>query len=156
LHELDPRLSTTPVESLAEYTALGVLPQRIAAAATVSFGLLALLLSGLGLYGVVAFMVTQRTREIGVRMALGADRRSVLRLVIGSGMRIALPGAAAGAAAGLALGFLMRGFILDVAPTDPAAVIGAPAVLLIVVLAACWMPAARAAGVPPSSALRAE
>jgi predicted permease len=156
LHELDPRLSTTPVESLAEYTALGVLPQRIAAAATVSFGLLALLLSGLGLYGVVAFMVTQRTREIGVRMALGADRRSVLRLVIGSGMRIALPGAAAGAAAGLALGFLMRGFILDVAPTDPAAIIGAPAVLLIVVLAACWLPAARAAGVPPSSALRAE
>jgi len=156
LRELDPRLSTTPVESLAEYTALGVLPQRIAAAATVSFGLLALLLSGLGLYGVVAFMVTQRTREIGVRMALGADRRSVLRLVIGSGMRIALPGAAAGAVAGLGLGFLMRGFILDVAPTDPAAVFGAPAVLLIVVLVGCWLPATRAAGVQPSSALRAE
>lgn len=156
LRELDPRLSLTPVQTLAAYNSLGVLPQRVAAAATVSFGLLALLLSAIGVYGVVAFMVAQRTREIGVRMALGADRRSVVSLIVRNGMRLALPGAVIGAVAGLGLGFVLRAFILDVAPADPVALLGAPLVLLLAVLAACWVPAARAAAVEPMRALRSE
>jgi predicted permease len=156
LRELDPQLSLTPPQSLASYNALGVLPQRIAALAAAAFGLLALLLSAIGIYGVTAVMVAQRTREIGVRMALGSDRRAVVRLVIWNGLRLALPGAAVGAAAGLGLGFVLRSFILGVAPTDPVALLGAPAVLLAAVLLACWLPAARAASVQPMEALRAE
>jgi putative ABC transport system permease protein len=156
LREMDPRLSTTEVQSLEENAALGLLPQRIAAFATVSFGMLALLLSAMGVYGVVAFMVAQRTREIGLRMALGADRGSVIGLVVKNGMRIAVPGAVIGAALGLALGFLLRAFILGVAPADPFALVVAPAVLLSAVLAACWIPASRAAGIEPIQALRTD
>ncbi|HSJ10922.1 MAG TPA: ABC transporter permease [Longimicrobiales bacterium] len=156
LREQDPRLSTTPVQTLAEINALGVLPQRLAAAATLLFGALALLLSSIGIYGVIAFMVSQRTREIGIRMAIGADRGAVVRLVVGNAMRLALPGALIGIAGGLGLGLLLRGFILGVAPADPVVFIGAPVVLLAAALAACWVPAARAAAVEPVHALRSE
>jgi len=156
MREADARLSTTPVQTLREINALGLLPQRIGAAVTMLFGVLALLLSSIGIYGVIAYMVAQRTREIGVRMALGADRAGVIRLVVGDGMRLALPGVVIGAVAGLGLGVLLRSFILGVAPADPAAVFGAPVLLLAAALIACWVPAARAVAVEPSQALRAE
>jgi predicted permease len=156
LREMDPQLSTTPPESMKEYAALGLLPQRIATFITAGFGSLALLLSAIGVYGVIAFMVAQRTREIGIRMALGADRTKVVRLVVMNGLRLTAPGAVIGAIAGLGLAFLLRSFILGVPPTDPVTLITAPAVLLAAVLLACWMPAARAAAVEPSRALRAE
>jgi predicted permease len=156
LREMDPRLSTTPVMALADVNALGVLPQRVAGIATAAFGALALLLSALGIYGVVAYMVTQRTREIGIRMAIGADRPSIMRLFVANGLRVALPGAAMGALAGLSLAFVLRSLLLDITPYDPVALLGAPAVLLAAVLAACWVPAARAAAVEPVVALRSE
>ena len=156
LREVDPQLSTAPVQTMSDYAALGLLPQRLAAFITTGFGTLALLLSAIGVYGVIAFMVAQRTREIGIRIALGADRRKVVRLVVWNGLRLALPGALFGAAMGLGIGFLLRSFILGVPPTDLAAIVGAPVVLVLAVLIACWVPAARAAAVDPGKALRAE
>jgi predicted permease len=156
LRDMDPRLSTTPFMALADINALGVLPQRIAAAATAAFGALALLLSALGIYGVVAYMVAQRTREIGIRMAIGADRSSIMRLIVSNGLRIALPGAALGALAGLGLAFVLRSLLLGITPYDPVALLGAPVVLVAAVVAACWVPAARASAVEPGVALRSE
>jgi ABC-type antimicrobial peptide transport system permease subunit len=118
--------------------------------------MLALLLSAIGVYGIVAYMVTQQTREIGIRMALGAARRDVLMLVLRRGLRLALPGLLFGLVAGLALARLIRGFTLDIAPGDPATFVGVPLVLLVVVACATLLPAQRATAVQPSTALRNE
>ena len=156
VRDIDPNLSLTPVQSLEDVTGLGLLPQRIAASVTTALGALALLLSALGVYGVIAYTVAQRTREIGVRMAIGASRRDVVRLVLGGGLRLALPGLIFGIAAGLALSRLLRAFLLGVPPADPLTFIAVPLVLLAAVALACWLPARRAAGIEPVAALRAE
>jgi len=156
VHEADPALSLSTIVPMETVAAAGILPQRLAALITSVLGALALLLSALGVYGVVAFMVAQRTREIGVRMALGARANDVVRLVLRSGLRLALPGLLFGLVAGLALSWLLRSFILDVTPGDPVTFLGVPAVLTAAVALACWAPARRAAAVEPSTALRAE
>ncbi len=156
LHEADPRLSTSAVQSLETITAVGTLPQRLAAIITSALGLLALLLSAMGVYGVVAFLVAQRTKEIGVRRALGAQDRDVVRLVLRGGLSLAVPGIVVGIAAGFALSRLLRSFILGVAPGDPVTFLGGPAVLLAAVLLACWAPVRRALAAQPTEALRAE
>ena len=156
IQAIDPNLSVTPVQSLEGMTSIGTLPQRIAAVISASLGVLALVLSGMGIYGVIAYMVTQRTREIGVRMAIGARRADVINLVLRSGMRLALPGIAIGAAAALALGRLMRSFILDVAPVDPITFTTVPVLLLLMIGVATCVPAMRAARVSPMTALRSE
>ena len=156
IRDIDPNLSLTQVESVADYTGLGLLPQRIAAAVTSALGVLALLLSAIGVYGIVAYMVTQQTREIGIRMALGAARRDVLALILRRGLRLAVPGLLFGLASGLALARLIRAFTLDIAPGDPATFLGVPLVLLGVVALATLLPARRASAVQPSLALRNE
>jgi predicted permease len=156
LQEADPMLSTTPIRSLASVTALGILPQRLAASITSALGALALLLSALGVYGVIAFAVSQRTREIGVRRAVGARSADISRLVLFGGLALAVPGLVCGVALGLALSVLLRSFLLGLAPADPVTFIGMPALLLVVMGAACWAPARRAAAVEPTAALRAE
>jgi len=156
LHEADPRLSTSAIQSLDDITSVGTLPQRLAAIITSALGLLALVLSAMGVYGVVAFLVAQRTREIGVRRALGAQDRDVARLVLRGGLALAVPGIVVGVVAGLALSRLLRSFILGVAPGDPATFLGGPALLLIAVLLACWAPVRRALATEPNEALRAE
>jgi ABC-type antimicrobial peptide transport system permease subunit len=156
VRDVDPNLSLTPVQSLEQVTALGLLPQRIAASVTTALGAIALLLSALGVYGVIAYSVGQRTREIGVRMAIGATSRDVVRLVLRGGLGLALPGLLFGIAAGLALSRLLRAFLLGVPAADPATFIVVPLILLAAVGLACWIPARRAAGVQPVSALRAE
>ncbi|MGD8276731.1 MAG: ABC transporter permease [Gemmatimonadota bacterium] len=156
LHELDPQLSLTPAQSLEAVTAVGLLPQRMGAGVTSGLGLLALLLSALGVYGVIAFTVAQRTFEIGVRAALGARRADIIRLVLGGAFRLAIPGLAIGIIAAFALGRAMRSFILGVAPADPVTFIAMPALLLLAVGMASLIPARRAAAVPPMTALRTE
>jgi predicted permease len=154
--DVDGTLSVTPVLSLGRFTGIGVLPQRIAASITSVLGLLALLLAGIGIYGVVAVAVTQRTREIGIRMALGAGRGRVLALILRGGLALALPGLVLGGAAAMGVGYLLRFLLLGLSPVDPVALGGVSLLLLGVVLLASVVPARRAAAVHPVEALRSE
>ena len=120
------------------------------------FAGLALLLAAVGIYGVMACAVTQRTQEIGIRMALGAQKRDVLKLVVGHGMRLALIGLLAGVAGALALTQLMANLLYQVKPADPMTFAVVCALLAGVVFLACWLPARRAAKVDPMTALRSE
>jgi predicted permease len=154
--ELDGSLALTPVVGLDRYTGLGILPQRVAALLSSALGLLALLLSGIGIYGVVAMAVTQRTREIGVRMALGAGSRRILALVLRGGMALALPGVLVGTVVALGVGRVLRFLLLGLSPTDPIALGVVAGLLTVVVLVASVVPARRAARVHPVDALRAD
>jgi len=118
------------------------------------FAGLALLLAIVGIYGVMSYFVNERTHEIGVRIALGAERRRVLRLVTGLGLKLTLIGVVAGAALAVALARLISGFLFGVGPTDPATFATVAAVLICVSLLACYIPACRASRVDPMVALR--
>jgi ABC-type antimicrobial peptide transport system permease subunit len=120
------------------------------------FGAFALALACLGLYGVLSFAVVQRTREIGVRMALGAQRRNVLSLVVGQGLKLALIGSVAGLAGAWAATRLVSNLLYGVAPTDPVTFTGVALLLVVVAVVASWFPAWRAAKVDPMEALRCE
>ncbi len=152
----DGTLALTPVLSLERYTSIGILPQRVAAWITSALGTLALVLAGIGIYGVVAVSVTQRTREIGVRLALGATRRRVLGLVVRGTLALALPGLVLGAVGALGVGRLLRFLLLGLSPVDPVALVSVAVMLAVVVLASATVPARRAASVAPTEALRGE
>ena len=152
--EVDPALSLTPFVTLDRYTGVGMLPQRVAATITSGLGLLALLLSGLGIYGVVAFIVVQQTREIGLRMALGAGRRRVVGSVVRRALGMSLPGILIGGLAALALGPLVGSLLIGVSPLDLVALVGVALLLLVVVLLASFAPARRASRILPMDALR--
>jgi putative ABC transport system permease protein len=120
------------------------------------FGLLALALAGAGLYGLLAYSVAQRTHEIGLRIALGAQRRDVLRLVVFDGMKLTLLGLVIGLPASYGLTKLMKSYLYGVSLTDPLTFAAISATLLAVALLACYAPARRAASVDPMMALRCE
>ena len=120
------------------------------------FAALALVLASVGIYGLVAYSVTQRTHEIGVRVALGAQKGDVLALIVGEGMTLALLGVGIGLAGALALTRMMSGLLFAVSPTDPATFATITVILALVALAASYVPARRAARVNPLAALRSE
>jgi ABC-type antimicrobial peptide transport system permease subunit len=113
-------------------------------------------LAAVGIYGVVAYVVSRRTREIGIRMALGATPGEVVALVVRQGIRPAILGVVLGLAGALGAGRLISGLLYGVEASDPVSMIAATVLLLLVVLAACGLPARRAAHIPPASALRAD
>ena len=152
----DPHLSLTPVVSMADLNSLDTLPQRMASAVTLGLGGLALFLAGIGVYGVLAFAVTQQTREIGLRMALGADRSRVLRDIQLRAFRMALPGMILGVLLAVPLGASVQAVLYGVSPVDPVAFGGVLVVLICVVSLAAFTPARRASRVDPMQALRYE
>ena len=154
--DVDPGLPVTDVRTLAEHIAQASFFQRIGAWVLATFGALALALAAIGLYGVLSYAVAQRTREMGVRIAIGASRRDVLALIVGRAMRLTAIGLAAGVVLAAGAGQVLRSQILDVSPLDPVtfgAVIG---LLSAVAFLAAWLPARRASRVDPIIALQAE
>ncbi|MBV9768181.1 MAG: ABC transporter permease [Bryobacterales bacterium] len=153
---LDPELPVSNLETARAQVEASLAPEWFQTGLVACFAGLALLLAAIGIYGVVSLAVTQRTREIGVRVALGASRRGVLGLVIGQGMKSVFAGLLLGIAASLALTRLMSGFLFNVPPTDWVTFSVAPVVLCLVALAANLAPARRAASVDPMIALHYE
>jgi len=156
VHGLDAGLPAARMGPLAEAVSDSVAQRRFSMLLLALFAAIALFLAAVGLYGVVAYTVTQRTREIGVRMAIGARRSDVLRLVVGGGLRLALLGVVVGTGAALALARLLESMLYEVTPFDPLSYLATAGVLLAVAAVACFVPAARAAGIDPLLALRQE
>ena len=154
--ELDSRLALTRLTTLEQHLSLALFPVRTSGLLLGVLGLVAMVLAVSGLFGVIAYSVSQRTREVGIRMALGAQRRDVLGLVMRQGMRLAGIGVGVGIIGALAATQLLRSLLFGVSATDPLTFIAVPLVLLAVALLACWLPARRAASVDPMEALRYE
>lgn len=153
---LDKNLPIYDVKTMRQHLGIALLPARLAGSALGVFGLLALLLAAAGLYGVMANIVAGRTREIGIRMALGADALAVLRLILQQGMRLVLIGLGLGLAGALAVTHLLKSLLFGVSATDPLTFVGIAVLLTAVALLACWIPARRATRVDPMIALRCE
>ncbi len=155
VHAIDPG-AAAEVALLSDRVAASVDQPRFAMTVLVAFALLALALASVGLYGVLSYGVSQRRRELGVRAALGAERRDLIALVVRRGLGVTIAGLVLGLAASLVTTRLLQGMLFGVTPLDAVAFVAAPVVLLPVALAACALPARRAASVDPSVALRCE
>jgi putative ABC transport system permease protein len=154
--EIDRGLAVDDLIPMSERVSQSIWRDRLVGRAFSLFALCALLLASLGVYGVTAFATNQRTREIGVRMALGAQPGDVLRLVLGGGLRLAFAALTLGVVGALALTQLLRSQLYEVDPRDPLIFSGVIVLLALVALIACWLPARRATRVDPVTALRAE
>jgi ABC-type antimicrobial peptide transport system permease subunit len=153
---VDRRVAVVGMVEARDQVDASILAERLIAKLSVTFGLLALAVAGLGLYGVIAYVTTQRTGEIGIRMALGADRREVQRLVLRDTLMLVVLGVLIGVPAALGGARLVASQLYEVAPSDPAAVLLGVVTLCAAALVAGYLPARRAARVNPSVALRAE
>jgi putative ABC transport system permease protein len=156
IQSLDPNQPMYQVQTMEELISESVGARRFALRMLELFGALALMLAAVGIYGVLSYLTTARTHEIGLRIALGARAGDVLRLVIGQGMRLALIGASAGLLAAFALTRLMSNLLYGVSATDPVTFAGVALLLMAVALLACYLPARRAARTDPMIALRHE
>ena len=153
LATLDPELQPYDVFTMSERVEKSLSPRRTPMVLSLAFGMVALLLASVGIYGVLAYQVSQRTREIGIRMALGSDGRAVMRLVLGEGLVLVLVGLTGGLAGALALRGLIASQLYGVGPLDPSVILAVTGVLALASLAACLGPARRAARVNPIVAL---
>jgi putative ABC transport system permease protein len=156
IRKLDGDLPVFAIRSMEENLTTSLGTQRLSAILIGIFSTLALLLAAIGLYGVLAYSVGQRTREIGIRMALGATRTNVLRLVVRQGMGMVVIGLGVGLLFSLALARLLDRFVYGVTSRDPATILMAAVLLCAVGAMACWLPARRATHVDPLRALRQE
>ncbi|MCI0489235.1 MAG: ABC transporter permease [Blastocatellia bacterium] len=156
VRNLDAHLPLYEIKTFAEHLELALFPARIAAALLGAFGILALTLAAIGIYGVTAYSVAQRTREIGIRVAIGAQPLDVLRLILKKGLVLALIGLTIGLAVAFVLTPLMADVLYGVSATDPVTFIGITLLLMLITLAACYVPARRASKVDPMVALRYE
>jgi ABC-type antimicrobial peptide transport system permease subunit len=156
LWKLEPEIVFTEDAAAGDVAEATMAPTRIGATLIGAFGALALLLASIGLYGVIAYSVSLRTREVGIRMALGAERRQVLRLVLAQGGRLALIGVALGAVASAGIGQVLESLLYGVSAYDPIAYGAAAGILLFVAAAANLAPAFGAARIDPVVALRSE
>jgi ABC-type antimicrobial peptide transport system permease subunit len=143
-------------QTMASLIAESIAERRFAMILLGAFAAMALVLASVGIYGVIAYVVGQRTQEIGIRIALGAQRKDVLAMILWQGTRLALLGVAVGIAGALALTHLMSGLLYGVAATDPLTFALLALILTIVAMAACYLPARRATRVDPVAALRWE
>jgi predicted lysophospholipase L1 biosynthesis ABC-type transport system permease subunit len=156
VRDLDRDLPLAQVRTLDEVFDRSVSTPRVVALLLGAFGGLALLLSAIGVYGVTSYSVARRSNEIGIRVALGARVRDVIRLIVWQGMRPAAVGVVLGIMLAFAGTRVMEKFLYGVRPTDPISLVAAPIILLLIGLGANWLPARRAASVDPVSALRSE
>jgi putative ABC transport system permease protein len=156
LDQLDKDLPLENVRTMTQLVEASVAERKLSVRLLTGFAGVALLLAAIGLYGVLAYTVTQRTREIGIRSALGAQRADVIGLVLRQGMTLASVGLLLGLVGAFALTRLIRALLFDVTPTDPLTFVGIPLLLAAVALLACWLPARRAGKVDPMEALRYE
>jgi predicted permease len=156
VQQMDPNLPVFDIKTMDQHMRLSLLPFQAGAWVAGTFAFLALALAGLGLYGVMAYSVSQRTREIGLRMALGASSPNVLGLIVKEGARLALIGLGIGLAGALLLTRLMSSVLYGVSATDVETFVAVPLLLAAVVLLACYVPARRAVKVDPMIALRYE
>jgi putative ABC transport system permease protein len=156
MREIEPDQAVTDIQPLAQVLSDSIAPQRFRTLLLSLFALVAVLLASLGIYGVMNYTVSQRTREFGIRVALGAETRDVLRLVLRQGLTLALLGVVLGLAASFGLTRLMQSFLFGVSAIDPLTFLSVSLFLTGVALLACWFPARRATKVDPMIALRGE
>jgi predicted permease len=156
VRSIDPQLPLTDVESMEQVVTEGQAPRRFYALLISGFAAAAVLLALLGIYGVIAFSAAQRAQEMAIRLALGSQRAGLLRLVLASGAKLGVAGCLLGVIASLAATRLLRSFLFEVNPLDPAVIALAAVSIFLVALAASLGPARRAAAIEPMQALRAE
>ena len=154
VREADPEMPVYNVRSMEDHMGIALLPARLGGSVLGLFGLLGLTLAAVGIYGVMAYSVSQRRQELGIRVALGADRSSVIRLVLGEGLRLAVIGTALGILGALVASRLVQGLLYNVDAIDPVAFTLVPGLLLVVAAVAVYVPARRAATADPMRALK--
>ena len=156
VRELDPALPIYEVKTMTDWLDATVSPRRFNMLLLVAFGTLAVALAAIGTYGVMAYSISQRTQEIGIRMALGASQLNVVLMVVGAGLRLAVAGVLSGLVLAIAAGRFMSTLLFGVGAADPVTLGAVAAVLLGTAALAAWAPARRATHVDPMIALRAE
>jgi len=144
------------VRTMEDHMGIALLPARLGGSVLGLFGLLGLALAAVGIYGVMAYSVSQRKREIGIRVALAADRGSVVKLLLGEGMRLAIAGTVIGLVGAFGAAQLVKGLLYNVQAVDPVAFTGVPLLLIAVAALAVYLPARRAAAAEPMRALKAD